>query len=154
MSRATIIYHDAELSAPEFLVDLWPHDMHLEMWPTYCGAGDGLGDWIVPDKIRSANVRPACFLHDVDWALAPSRSAQYFVISNYYFWCNLRALVKVQLTEGTGQYKMALHLCNLYAAVVTCPLGWKNFQPEGTTVWDANPTVQQKLHRLAMASLV
>jgi hypothetical protein len=48
---------------------------------------------------------------------------------------------------------MVLHLNNLYAAVVTCPLGWKNFQPEGTTVWDANPTVQQKLHRLAMATM-
>jgi hypothetical protein len=153
MNRSTIIYQGAELSVPEFLVDLWPHDLAIEDWPTFCGAGDGPGDWIVPDKARGVYFTPACFIHDIDWALAPSRLAHSFVISNYYFWCNLRALTKIQTRESTTRQKMLLHLNNLYAAVVTTPLGWRNFHPLCEPDWTKNSEVKGKLNKLAMASL-
>jgi hypothetical protein len=153
MSRVTISYCGAELTVPEFLSDLWPFDLPLSRFPSYCGAGEGPGDWIVPEKVRGAILSPACFIHDVDWALAPSRDPYHFVMSNVYFWQNNRALVKAQLREKSGQYIMALHLCNLYAAVVTTPLGWRSYTPIGESNWKENAEVKQKLNRLAMANL-
>lgn len=33
-----------------------------------CGAGDGLGEKIVPDSILGLNITPACAVHDKDWS--------------------------------------------------------------------------------------
>jgi len=153
MNRSTIKYAGADLSVPEFLVDLWPYDMPLNKFPTFCGAGDGLGDSIVPDKVRGVILTPACFVHDIDWALSSSRSVYHFVMSNVYFLFNNRAMAHAQLKEGTTKYKIVMHLCNFYAVVVTSPIGWKNYTPEGTDIWDINLVVKSKLKRLAEAHL-
>jgi hypothetical protein len=153
MNRATITYHGADLSVPEFLVSLWPHDLPLKKFPSFCGAGDGIRDIIVPEKVRGAILSPACFIHDIDWALAPSRSVYHFIMSNVHFLFNNRALVEAQLRKGTAQRTIALHLCNLYAFAVTSPIGWRNYRPEGTSDWMENLVLKSKLKRLAEASL-
>lgn len=150
----TIDYLGAQLRVPDFLVDLWPHEMEWKQWPTFCGAGDGLGDWIVPDRVRGAILAPACFIHDVEWAIAGDRGVYAFLMANLHLTINNRQCVSVQIpnTEKVRK-RMALHLCNLYGAMVCTPFGWRNFHPCGTVAWEKNLTVQDKLRRLARANL-
>lgn len=154
MNTKKIYCWTAELIVPEDLVDIWPHSLPLPWWPTYCGAGEGIGDRLVPDKLRRAYLQPACFIHDIEWALAPSRNPVDFVSSNFHFWLNLRSLVISQIPKSEPRrLKEALHLCNFYVLVVTSPIGWRNFRPEGTTIFNLNQDVKEKVHKLAMACI-
>lgn len=149
MTTSTIIYAGAILEVPDFLVDLWPHELPLSDWPTYCGAGDGLGDRIVPDSIWGARVCPACFIHDIDWAIADG-SYRAFQAANNRFKRNLVALTDAQLYS---QVRIAAKIrCNTYWLVVSSPVGWRNYEPSGSDPY-TNPVVKDKLFRLARAKL-
>jgi len=52
MNFVKISYWGADLTIPDFLEPLWPHDLPPEAWPTFCGAGQGWGDAIVPGLAR------------------------------------------------------------------------------------------------------
>lgn len=59
MIETTVItYGGAQIEIPEFLKDYWPLDQPLEEWPSFCGAGEGLGDKIVPEHICGVCVSP------------------------------------------------------------------------------------------------
>lgn len=62
---------------------------------SYCGAGDGFGDNIVPDKIWGIPVSPACFIHDYMWKYAEP-SWRDFHHSNSIFLHNLNELIRSQ----------------------------------------------------------
>lgn len=134
---------------PSFLVDLWPYDLPLEDWPTYCGAGGGIGDWLVPDVIWSARVCPACFIHDIDWAIADG-SYKSFQEGNDRLKRNLMALTGAQLPKGVRL--VANIRCNTYWLVVSSPIGWMNYKPCGTDPF-LNPVVDDRLKRLGRPSL-
>lgn len=140
----TIDCLNATLEVPDWLVPLWP-EIPLDSWPTFCGAG-GIGDIFVPDTLYGANISPACFIHDIDFACSV-HSWGAFVAHNSRLAKNAKALVDVQLT-GT---KRALATAGVARYWCACMLfGWVHFHPEGVNPW-SNKTVREKLNRLAKA---
>ena len=147
-----INYASAKLEIPTFLTDLWPHALHPADWPTFCGAGDGLGDRIVPDHICSVSVSPCCFEHDISWALAENSFAA-FMKANLRLWLNLRSLVLANYNKKLYPQVIVEWRCfGFFLAVST--VGKKFFKagPEDRIVtadpFD-HPIVRARLHRLA-----
>lgn len=144
-----IKYAGAALEISAFLGPLWPFDMLLDDWPTFCGAGQGFGDWLVPDTIYGVRVAPACLQHDVEWAIADG-SYKAFMTANCRFRRNLGAMVKIQLTGW--RRSLAVARCNTYFLVVSSPIGWANFDPGSTDPYK-NEAVRAKIKRLSQAAL-
>lgn len=146
MDHVAIIYAGAVLEIPAFLEPLWPHDMPLHHWPTFCGAGVGIGDWIVPDRISGVHVGPACLAHDLDWAIGDG-SKKHWLASNERFGRNLKSLVRAQVADE-DILSSALEDCDIYRIAVSSPVGWCLYDPCGTDPY-TNPVVKSKLKRLA-----
>jgi hypothetical protein len=148
--NVTVTYHGRDLMCPSWLVPLLPdeEELPLKAWPTFCGAGDGFGDWIVRDKICGCIIKPVCFVHDVGWACS-EEEGDYFVRENWRFRHNLVAWVVPNLPwwRKANGYT----LCYLYWLAVAT-LGQKHFAPCGTD-WATNPVVFEKLQRLARATI-
>lgn len=151
MIYVKIDYLGAQLEVIDWLAAMWPHDLTLEKWPSYCGAGRSLPDWIIPDNLYGANVAPACFSHDIDWIIALDTYLE-FQAANNRFLRNLNALCKAQLSGW--KYIKARGICLLYWAAVST-VGMKHFAPSYApeTYPMDNPDIREKLHRLAMANL-
>lgn len=50
---------------------MMPFDNWDEWEKTYCGPGEGIGDWIVPEKYPGGtNITACCFVHDIGGQLA------------------------------------------------------------------------------------
>lgn len=142
--------HGAMLEVCAFLRPLWPFDLPLDKWPTFCGAGDGIGDIIVPDSLHGCHIAPACFQHDIEFSVCPNTRAA-FLAANWRFYRNLRALCVVQ-TSGIRRIRVEIDCLIYYAAVSTA--GRKFFKAsaiEKTVCVDPlkHPVVFSKLHRLA-----
>src|SRR5665648_197903 len=60
-----------------------------------CGAGSGVGDWIVPERVFGLSLTPACFVHDFMWDNAEP-TWEYFHASNSIFLSNLISLIQCQ----------------------------------------------------------
>jgi len=60
MKTVKIIRYGAQMEVADFLEHLMPDepDLPLNMWPTFCGAGDGIGDRLVPDIIGGICISP------------------------------------------------------------------------------------------------
>lgn len=145
--HATIEYHGAALELSTFLAPLLPHNLPLKDWPTYCGAGKGPGDWLVPDRIEGAYIQVACFQHDIDWALSSGTREEYEQ-SNMRFLRNLRRLVRLQITDE-DELSDALWNCEVYYIAVSSPVGFSCYEPTGTDPF-TNPVVREKLRRLGL----
>ncbi|PID76818.1 MAG: hypothetical protein CSB24_04630 [Deltaproteobacteria bacterium] len=91
MKTTAIKVEGIELIVPDFLVDLWPHHLRLDDFPSFCGAGSGLGDAIVPEKCWGLVLSPACFIHDISWLVCEASWAG-FHQSNSMFVHNMLAL--------------------------------------------------------------
>lgn len=142
-------YHGAELRAPMWLVTLWPHAMPLSAWPTFCGAGARLGDWLIPDEIYGAMVCAPCFIHDCMFSTAID-SWRAFQTANNVFLKNLLSTVKSQLSGIKRQ--LAYVRCFLYFAAVST-VGMIHFCPFCRNPY-SNPEIREKLNRLAKAQMV
>lgn len=59
MKYEQVEYYGAKLTMPSFLVALFPVDLPAKKWPTFCGAGGGFGDRVVPDRIHGVRLAPA-----------------------------------------------------------------------------------------------
>ena len=57
-----------------------------------CGAGEGLGDKIVPETILGLRVTLACYIHDFMWALSDATWAD-FHYSNSVFLSNINTII-------------------------------------------------------------
>lgn len=90
------------LWVPSFLVDLWPREVPLAGFPSYCGAGSGIGDKIVPEYIWGLKVSAACFIHDILWAICPNTWA-WFILSNLMFLFNLLSIIKFKSHSFVGR---------------------------------------------------
>ena len=147
-----IRYANAYLEISAFLVDndLWPFDMPIDSWPTYCGAGEGLGDYIVPDHILGVCIAPACFQHDIEYAVN-NRNWLAFVAANRRLRGNIIQLTDAHLS-GVEKYEAWVIAEDYFAAVMA--FGWPNFTPDATLdTWQQSKIVKEKLHRLAMHNL-
>lgn len=151
MNHVKINYLGAQLEMPDWLADMWPHDLPLNKWPSYCGAGRGIGDWLVPEYLYDANVSPECFIHDIDWIVAPD-TYWGFQSCNNRFLRNLNSSCKAQLSGR--QYLLSKIGCLRYWFFVST-VGLRHFNP--SYVLDTYPAdnteIREKLHRLAMARL-
>ena len=149
MDIVTVSTYGAELQMPHWLSELWPDEkiLPLSRWPTYCGAGSGIGDWLVPDRIYGVRIPPNCLIHDLDWATADG-SRRAFTESNSRFRKNLRAFTAVHVPEEVA--RGAWCRCWLYYVAVST-VGWKHYQNSvvpGVDIYK-NETVRDRLARLA-----
>ena len=151
ISHETTTYQGATLSLPGFLIPLLPPRLPLCRWPTYCGAGEGLGDILVPDFIKGACVGPACLIHDLDWALC-SPTFREFSLANFRFFRNLLALCAIQLPWHS--LPLAYLRCLWYTGVVMS-VGWPIFlsSAEGPISPYRSATVRDRLNKLAWADM-
>jgi len=145
-----IQYLGVWLEVPACLKDLWPYDMDLEDWPTFCGAGEGIGDVLVPDKIEGAIVSPACFAHDIAWAISQRTHTDFFD-ANIHLLHNLNNLI-AKFISHRNHYERAIRVSFGYWEAVTSILGWANFEPCGSDPW-TNPVVKARLKKLADAKI-
>lgn len=144
----TIDYHGAQLEVQAWLVPLLPRYLPFSRWPTFCGAGDGIGDWLVPDDFGAAHISPACFIHDLDYATLP-REWWPFQQANNRLYTNIVELCRVQCATVAELAKAKRRSMRYWAAVSI--FGWRHFQPECENPW-SNSTVRDRLGRLAKAT--
>lgn len=73
----------------------------LDDFPDCCGAGDGLQERLVPEKILGLRVSAACSIHDFDFGSAPATWAAFHATS-FRFARNLYAIVRGRSAWGLG----------------------------------------------------
>jgi hypothetical protein len=146
--NVTIDFHGRRFMCPSWLVPLLPdeEELPLKAWPTYCGAGDGFGDWIVRDKICGIPIPPVCLVHDVGWAVS-KEDGEYFIRENWRFRHNLVAWVVPFLPWWRKPLGYISCYC-YWLAVAT--IGQSMFAPSGED-WATNPVVRDKIQRLNRA---
>lgn len=153
LSYVKIQYFGAEIEIAEFLLHLWPDELALKDWPTFCGAGSGPGDWFVSDYICGVYVSPCCFQHDIDFSALDSTWGNFFN-ANMRLYLNLRAFVYANVDRKRYSNRRIEASCLKYFSGVML-FGWKHFKkkidPQGAPLEDK--TVKEKLHRLASATL-
>ena len=76
-----------KLVVPEILKRNWPK-IPLADFPRFCGAGDGLGEKIVPDYIYKVSVKHCCFIHDITHSILP-KTERMFHLSNLLLLINI-----------------------------------------------------------------
>jgi hypothetical protein len=146
-SYTTIDYLGASIEVQDWLEPLWPHDLQWHDWCTFCGAGFGLGDYIIPDHFGAASGSQACFIHDLDFAVLPKEWWP-FQQANNRLYTNLISSLSAQIYDPK-QLAKAKNKARRYWIGVTI-FGWPHFDPCGENPW-SNPTVREKLNRLAKA---
>ena len=150
LKYVSINCHGSMIEVYAFLRPLWPFELPLDRWPTFCGAGDGFGDWIVPDTFHGECVSPACLQHDLDWILCEN-SISGFLRSNFRLYRNLRSLALPKLS-GITRLRAELDCVIYFAAVSTVGKKFFKADPDDRIVVEDpldHPTVQSKLRRLA-----
>lgn len=80
---------------------------------SYCGAGSGIGDLLVPETIYGVRVTPACFVHDKMFEQGLPSMVD-FLVCNSVFITNLIALVSGQSYKS--RFNLLWHL-RLYRTV-------------------------------------
>jgi len=154
MNFVKISYWGADLTIPDFLESLWPHDLPPEAWPTFCGAGQGWGDAIVPDKIGKVYLNPAGLCHDVEWACS-AKNLSAFMGANGRFFLNCVELVLATDLAVWPKIKMLTSVTGIYLTAVSTMgilfFSWftKNRKEDVNPL--ENPTVKDRLKRLATA---
>lgn len=143
-------YHGTRYALSAWLPQLLPDEceLSLDAWPTFCGAGDGFGDWIVRDKICGVWIKVPCLQHDLGWAVSKTHNT-YFVKENWRFRYNLQQAVIPQIPW----YRKPRALVSVYlywACVAT--IGKAHFEPVGED-WSTNPIVLDKIMKLNRACL-
>ena len=155
MNYGNVTYFGAKLIVPEFLIPLFPVDLPADRWPTFCGAGEGMGDALVPDSPWGIHFNPACLTHDIDWAITPDTIGE-FVRANWHFLRNCLALVWAA-EKNMGRKGLALLACFRYFSGVST-FGLYCFLTSETIPFNdgdpfRHPVVRSRLKRLARADM-
>lgn len=58
------------LLMPRVLSELLPC-INIDDFPNFCGAGDGIGEALVPDTFYGLSMRHCCFIHDITHTIYP-----------------------------------------------------------------------------------
>jgi len=84
------------------VADGWfPKMKKLEEYPDCCGAGEGLGEKLVPDKILGLRISIACCEHDYSFEHAEATWAEFHAAS-FRFVRNIYAIIRAQSRWGLG----------------------------------------------------
>jgi hypothetical protein len=147
-AHTTISYQGISLRLPHWLADEWRFELPLRDFPTYCGAGNTVGEWLVPDTAHKARLSPACLIHDIEQCIG-KRSFTNFMNTNNNLLRNLRACVKAQLPKGDRK-KAYMHCYWYWGTCAT--VGWLNFKPQALNHW-LNAEVRSRVDRLKKAKI-
>lgn len=147
-SHTNIIYQGISLRMPRWLADVWRFELPLKDFPSYCGAGNSIGEWLVPDTAHKVRLSPACLIHDIEQCLG-RRSFTNFMKTNNNLLRNLRACVKAQLPKGERK-KAYLHCYWYWGTCAT--VGWLNFYPSSTNPWQ-NEEIKIRIEKLKRAKI-
>ena len=141
----TIRYHGVDLQVPEKLVPaLPPETLPMAKWPSFCGAGDGIGNHLVSDYIQGIPIKVICFIHDIEWATTTD-TREAFHAANRRFFRNLVSLLNGRLS-GSKLF-WGINESSLYYFAVNSFIGWKNFSPIGEP-FEKNPVVNDRCRKL------
>ena len=110
MDTSTILIEGCELIIPTSIKKFWPTQIAIDDFPSFCGAGNGFGDRIVPEKTIGLKVSPACFVHDLSWEICELSWAG-FHQSNSIFLHNLQQII---INRSSSEI---LKMIRLYRAV-------------------------------------
>ena len=122
MKTKTLEFNGVEYIVP---VDFTFVDTFIFRYPTFCGAGEGIGDMIVPETIGGMRISHICHCHDESWKACDPRLVA-FIKTNMMFGYNL----SVYLSTGDGGFwKTAWRVVKgaAYVGVVSV-IGWKIFK--------------------------
>lgn len=103
-------------------------------YPTRCGAGEGIGDKIVPDTIYFLPISVACDIHDICWQIAPATEYARKE-SDYVFLYNMLTIIEAE----SNWFMRALRnqRAMVYYNAVDCELNnifWKLKREQGHQV--------------------
>lgn len=80
-----------------------PKFIHLDNFPSSCGAGDGIGNKLVPDKLLGLRVSASCDIHDDCFEHADATWAEFHQCSNMF----IRNLIAIILSKSNFFMKFA-----------------------------------------------
>ena len=145
MTTTTIQYHGVELQVPPGLAPVLPSEcLPMAKWPSFCGAGDGVGNRLVSDYIQGISIKVVCYIHDIEWATTTD-TREAFHAANRRFFRNLVALLNDRLSGS--QLLWGINEAALYYFAVNSFIGWKNFSPIGGP-FEENPVVKDRCRKL------
>ena len=147
---AEIEYSGAKLNIHPLLALVWPYDFPYQKWPTFCGAGSGLGDRIIPEYICKVRVSCVCGDHDIRWSVSEDSFAE-ALKANWILYQNLRVFVW-QNCDKTKYKKSTIEFWCLWWFRAVCWGAMFHFSPLGGGD-TGNPEVNEKLARLDAAIL-
>jgi len=79
----------------------------LKDFPTSCGAGDGVGDKLIPDKILWLKVSAACEIHDDCFEHADATWADFHQCSNMFI-RNLLSIITSKSMRAVGFFRVLI----------------------------------------------
>lgn len=104
---------DVLLIAPENIV--FPTYL-IEHFPHCCGAGEGIGDLLVPESVFGVIISAACFIHDFMWDnMTPSW--EYFHASNSIFRTNMSSIINTESGNCLSRKLRMIRIMEYYEAV-------------------------------------
>lgn len=122
MKIKMVSFHNVQYQTPEDFEFL---DKSLDDYPSFCGAGSGIGDKIVPEKIGGMPCSHICHIHDEWWTACPPEWIA-FLRGNMAFGYNLAVYL------GTGKGNFFIKLGRLVKGAVyvgaVSTVGWKIFK--------------------------
>jgi hypothetical protein len=140
-----IQYCGAQLEVPEYIAERWPYHYSLDDWPTFCGAGGGIGDAVIPDERCGVRIACVCFIHDIDWAIAEDTLVA-AMRGNNRLRRNMRSIILANYDKEKYSRFRVEYECFKYYIGTT--LGFAlHFSPTGSDP-STNPEVAEKLERL------
>jgi hypothetical protein len=109
-----------ELEIPPHLEMYFPPLGYEDFPLNFCGAGSGIGEWIVPDTLWTGDdlikLSPACAIHDTDWVHA-TPTWDYFHESNSRLYTNIKSIILAKATTERSE-RFARRVPALYAHAV------------------------------------
>ena len=115
-----ILFDKVRLVAPTIHghVIEFPHN-RIDDFPPYCGAGGGIGNWLVPDVLRGhVRIAVACYIHDVCWQIA-EKTMENFIGTNKLFRNNMISIIDAKVNDVQDHLAACQLACVYFGAVQT-----------------------------------
>lgn len=146
MNYTRINCRGAMIEVPDFLHPIWPFDLELDRWPSFCGSGEGIGDRAVPETTHGVCLSPACFVHDIDFIISP-RTIKAFSAANFRFLKNSISLATSQASSNKQLIAAVFGSMRYWTFIMV--FGWGAFEPTLNTGKPLdNIEVQNKIRKL------
>ena len=134
------IVEGVPLFMPEFLDENFP-TVPIDEFPSFCGAGDGIGDRVVPDSVLVLSIAIACWIHDGMFSLLSPKKDNWY-IANGILILNIFMLI---IAKGSKWLVIPRGMVAVpYFWAVMTGVGWRIFTNR-TWVDDFDPYTDAEL---------